>query len=475
MNTSKKEEFLLKQGRRQETIDFCKELKISPQKFVWFCERIEKENFNIKDEKFKEYIKKSLKLLERTNLYNNVNSLEKLIRVADKNIETDEHENKRVLHKFKNGHYIINLSPKELFLEGREMSNCVRDMTYGLMDKTIAILALKDKKNKTLVHLQVNKLGFLEQHYSKANTAVSSERWKYINEFFDIYKDEQFSEKINSTNIDINYNVSNQTHNFVPVVEYFIPTKVTNSIFTPEALKINEIYHIKDFVNTTQFDKLNKGKHLSKNELFDYLNDFKNYINKSIDNILDFVNISHKNYYNLNNTMIQKIFESKTPRIEEKISNVSNEHKPKMVIDYTHAEVTGYDLEEAAPMYENGDAPLFRALGMTEQQMPIEQQIIGNDIQEECEEEMMCEEEISYERSMNFEINEEVREEINLMTDREECRLGNLNKKVEEIDFISQLKNDLNLTEKEIKSIETIIEQIENEEIINECKSAEHV
>jgi hypothetical protein len=242
---------------------------------------------------------------------------------AEKYIETDEHENNRILHKFKNGNYIINLSPKELYLEGKEMANCIGDMTYGIIDKTISILALKDKKNKTLVHLQVNKLGFLEQHYSKANTAVSSERWKYINEFFDIYKDEQFSEKINSTNIDINYNISNQTHNFVPVVEYFIPTKVTNSIYAPEALKINETYHIKDFINTTQFDRFNKGKHLSKDELFDYLNDFKGYINKSIDNILDFVNISHKNYYNLNNTMSQKIFESKTPKIDEKISNSS--------------------------------------------------------------------------------------------------------------------------------------------------------
>lgn len=463
MNTSKKEEFLLKQGRKQETIDFCKELKISPQKFVWFCERIEKENFNIKDENFKEYIKKTLKLLERTNLYNNVSSLEKLIRIADRNIETDEHETKRIVHKFKNGYYIINLSPKELFLEGKDMSNCIGDMNYGIIDKAISILALKDKKNKTLVHLQVNKLGFLEQHYSKANTAVSSERWKYINEFFDIYKDEQFSEKINSTNIDINYNISNQTHNFVPVVEYFIPTKVTKSIFAPEALRINETYHIKDFINTTQFDRLNKGKHLSKDELFDYLNDFKGYINKSIDNILDFVNISHKNYYNLNNTMIQKIFESKTPKIDEKISNISNEYKPRMVIDYTHAEV-GYDLEEAAPMHENGDAPLFRgAIGMMQQEIPF----IGNDIQEEFEGEMMCEEEIADERPMNFEVNEEFKEEINLMKDLSSDILS------KEVDFISQLKNDL--TEKEIKSIETIIEQIESEDIINECKSAERV
>lgn len=471
MNTSKKEEFLLKQGRKQETIDFCKELKISTQKFVWFCERIEKENFNIKDENFKEYIKKTLKLLERTNLYNNVSSLEKLIRIADRNIETDERETKRIVHKFKNGYYIINLSPKELFLEGKDMSNCIGDMTYGIVDKTISILALKDKKNKTLVHLQVNKLGFLEQHYSKANTAVSSERWKYINEFFDIYKDEQFYEKINSTNIDVNYNVSNQIHNFVPIVEYFIPTKVTNSIFIPESFKINETYHIKDFVNTTHFDKLNKGNHLSKEELFDYLSDFKSYINKSIDNILDFVNISHKNYYNLNNFMIHKIFESKPTKIDDKISNISSDYKPKMVIDYTHGQEIGYDLEAPVEMREVNEMPLFAgALQEYRPRQEVHEEFMDNETQDE---ELMCEEEIAYERPMNFDVSEELKEEISLASEKEDYRWGNINKKNEEIDFVLQLKNDL--TEKEIKSIETIIKQIEREDISDECKISEPI
>jgi hypothetical protein len=437
MNTSKKEEFLLKQGRKQETIDFCKELKISPQKFVWFCERIEKENFNIKDEKFKEYIKKSLKLLERTNLYNNLSTLERLIRIADKYVESDEHEINRILHKFKNGYYIINLSPKELFLEGKDMSNCIEDMSYSLIDKTISILALKDKKNKTLVHLQVNRLGFLEQHYSKANTAVNSEKWKYINDFFDIYKDEQFFEKINSTNIDVNYNVSNQIYNFVPIIEYFIPTKVTNSIFTPEALKINETYHIKDFVNTTHFDKLNKGKHLNKEELFNYLNDFKSYINKSIDNVLDFINISHKNYYNLNNFMIQKIFESKPIKIDDKILNISNNCKPKMVNDYTYMQELEVPGQANAPFYE----------------------------------ESILEEEMGYERPMNFDMSEEFeefKEEISLMSEKKFYNWQdiNINKKNEEIDFVLQLKKDF--IKKEIKSIETIVKQIESEDAVND-------
>jgi hypothetical protein len=337
MNTSKKEEFLLKQGRKQETIDFCKELKISTQKFVWFCERIEKENFNIKDENFKEYIKKTLKLLERTNVYNNVSSLEKLIRIADKYVETDEHELDRILYKFKDGNYIINLSSKELFLEGKEMSNCLGDIKCD--GKRIAILALKDKKHKTLVHLQINNLGFLEQHYSKANTAVNSKKWKYINEFFDIHKDEQFFEKINSTKINVNYNISNQTYNYIPIVEYFIPTKTTNSLFTLDKLRVNEKYHIKDFVNTTQFNiPLNKKDGLNKEELFSYLIDFKNYINKSIEDIVYLVNISHKNYYNLNNIIVQKIFNSRPPKVEEKILSISNNNisKPKMVVDYAY-------------------------------------------------------------------------------------------------------------------------------------------
>lgn len=469
MNTSKKEEFLLKQGRKQETIDFCKELKISTQKFVWFCERIEKENFNIKDENFKEYIKKTLKLLERTNVYNNVSSLEKLIRIADRNIESDEHETKRVLHKFKNGHYIINLSTKELSLEGKDMSNCMGDMAYGLADKSVAILALKDKKNKTLVHLQINKLGFLEQHYSKANTAVNSEKWKYINDFFDMHKDEQFSEKINSTNIDVNYDVSDKIHNFVPIVEYFIPTKVTNSIFTSEVLEINEKYHIKDFVNTTRFDKLNKGDHLNKEELFDYLSDFKSYINKSIDNILDFVNISHKNYYNLNNFMIQKIFESKPIKVDDKISNISSDYKPKMIIDYTHERYGqveyGLDTPTEMPLFATGNV-------RREFEQETHEEFIVNHIQNEepvvGEEGMECEREMDCESLMIFGVSEEFKEENFLISERENYELININKKNEEIDFVLQLKNDL--TKKEIESIETIIKQIENEDKVNDCE-----
>ncbi len=424
MNTTKKEEFLLKQGRKQETIDFCKELKVPSQKFVWFCERIEKEKFNIKEEKFKEYIKKALKLLNRTNMYNQINSLEKLIRVADLNIETDEHENSRILHKFKNGNYIINLSAKELFLEGKEMSNCVADMSYDIINKKVAILALKDKKNKTLVHLQVNKFGFLEQHYSKANSAVNLEKWKYINDFFSTHKDEQFFEKVNSTKVDINYNVSHRSFNHIPIIEYFIPTKITNSILRPETLSVDEFYHIKDFVNTTTFDKKNKQKHLNKEELFDYLINFKNYINESIDKIFELIDVSHKNYFVLNDDIVYKIFNSKPLKVDEKISNIYNDYKQKMVIDYS-TEAGDQIIDERE--YEVGELN-EEAYGLVEQ-IPNREEVAP--IREIGEEEFYT--------------------------------LKNYEEKIEEkVDFVSHLKIDL--TESEINSIENIINQTEQEE-----------
>jgi len=494
MNTIKKEEFLLKQGRKQETIDFCKYLKVPSQKFVWFCERIEKENFNIKDESFKEYIKKCLKLLSRTNIYNHVSSLGGLIRSAEKNIETDEHEKNRILHKFKNGNYIISLSPKELFLEGKEMSNCVGDMTYGLMDNNIAILALKDKKNKTLVHLQVNKFGFLEQHYSKANAAVNLEKWKYINEFFDLYKDEQFFEKINATKIDVNYSVSERVYNHIPVVEYFIPTKTTNSIFSPELLNIIDSYHIKDFVNTTNFNKNIKKHHLNKEELFNYLNEFKSFINKSIDDIFDLINVSHKNYYNLNNNIIQKIFNSKPPKMDEKIANISSDYKPKMVIDYTQLEAM------AMIAHEQNDQMLERIaghegaigfeghigaagnIGVQDFGIPLEndEEVERNSLEEEIQfnpnrfnveiegEDIMCEESLEEMPEMSEEYLDEIYEE-KLSEDCNEINETVFRKHREECvdDFVSKLKNDL--TEKEIKSIETIIQQIEKEDV--SCES----
>jgi len=485
MNTTKKEEFLLKQGRKQETIDFCKDLKVPSQKFVWFCERIEKENFNIKDENLKEYIKKCLKLLERTNMYNHVSSLEKLIRYADKYIETDEHESDRILHKFKNGNYIINLSPKELHLEGKEMSNCVGDMAYGLIEKQISILALKDKKKKTLVHFQVNKFGFLEQHYSKANAAVNLEKWKYINEFFDLYKDEQFYEKINATKIDINYNVSERVHNFVPIVEYFIPTKTTNSIFEPEILKINETYHIKDFVNTTNFNFNNiKKQHLNKEEVFNYLNNFKNFINNSIDDIFELLNVSQKNYYNLNNDMIQKIFNSKPPKLDEKIANISSDYKPKMVIDYRQMEEQMEEMmtipvrEQAGGLVGNigvrgvegplgeieynheEELEMLRRLAI-EPPIAIGRQADFNQAGFNVEEDM-CEEQLLEAKEPSEEMSEECLDEMLEAYGHEEKKITEKEEYVS--DFVLKLKNDL--TEKEIKSIESIINKIEEDESV---------
>lgn len=340
MKTTKKEQFLLNQGRKQETIDFCKDLKVPNNRFVWFCERIEKEGFDIKSSNFKEQIKKTLKLLNRTNIFNDSDSLKELIYAADKFVETDENESSRILHKFKNGHYIINLSKKELFLEGEEMSNCVGGMT---INKKISILALKDKKNKTLVHFQVNNLGFLEQHYSKANSTVNLERWRYINEFFEIYKDKNFYEKISSIDLDINYRVKNESYNSLPVIEYFIPTMVTNSIFNSEEVKVNKVHYIKDFVNTNKINNNKKEQYLNKDGVVSFLNDFKKYINQSIEEVLEFINISDKNYYNLNDFMIQKIFNIKPPKLNEKISKITNEYQSKMIIDYQEERMEGVE------------------------------------------------------------------------------------------------------------------------------------
>jgi len=333
MITTKKQEFLLKNGRKQKTIDFCKDLKVESKHFVWICEKIEKEQFSIENEEFKKSFEKILILLNKTNRYNNIKSITKLIPLAERYVESKESVKSRILHKFKNGHFIINLSAKELFFEGLNMSNCINDLSGEVLDKKVGILALKDKEDKTLAHIQINKLGFLEQHYSKANTYISLENWKYIEEFFNLYKDESFFEIVNSTNIDVNYDISHRGYNFLPVIDYFIPTKFSSSISDLNKTSVDKKFYIKNFVNNERINS--KTQSLNKEGVFEYLSEFRNYINKSIDNMMDIIDITDKNYLVLKDEIIYKIFNSKPKNVEEKISfvDVDEEHCKKEVFD----------------------------------------------------------------------------------------------------------------------------------------------
>ena len=66
-NPTKKEQFLLKNGRKQETIDFCKKCGITQEHIVWFVDRVEKDKFDINQVDSTKLIKKVFKSILRDN------------------------------------------------------------------------------------------------------------------------------------------------------------------------------------------------------------------------------------------------------------------------------------------------------------------------------------------------------------------------------------------------------------------------
>lgn len=332
-NPTKKEQFLLKNGRKQETIDFCKKCGITQEHIVWFVDRVEKDKFDINQVDSTKLIKKVFKSILRDNKLKEIGNLIKLIEYVDRFFEDDENVKSRILHSFDDKFHIINLTQKELNMEGQDMRNCVGDKDSEVKNKEYAILALRDEKEKTVCHFQVERNGSLSQHYGKANSTVKSKYWKYIIEFFKKYEDVNFVNEINKSQTSIKYtvNIKEREYNSLPIVESFLPTSYVVPLFRENDKQIISVKFLKDFVNTNDFNESIENSNIE--EVKNYLDKYKEYLNKSIDDLYNMVKESSENYLVLSDEIIKKIFGKVFMKPNEKnISIISNQDK--MILSY---------------------------------------------------------------------------------------------------------------------------------------------
>lgn len=332
-NPTKKEQFLLKNGRKQETIDFCKKCGITQEHIVWFVDRVEKDKFDINQADSIKSIKKVFKSILRDNKLKDIGNLLKLIQYVDRFFEDEESVKSRILHSFEDKFHVINLTSKELNMEGQDMRNCVGDKDAEVKNKQYAILALKDEKGKTVCHFQIERNGSLSQHYGKANSTVKSKYWKYIVEFFKKYEDVNFVNEINKSQTSIKYtvNIKDRKYNSLPIVESFIPTSYNVPLFRENDKKIISVKFIKDFVNTNDFNESIQNSNIE--EVKNYLDRYKEYLYKSIDDLYNMVKDSSENYFVLSDEIIKKIFGKVYMKPNEKnISIISNQDK--MILSY---------------------------------------------------------------------------------------------------------------------------------------------
>ena len=357
----KKEEHLLEAGRSQKTIDFVKRCKVGSENLVWFVTRIDKDKFDIEDEDAQNKIKKILKLFKRNKESRNMNNINDAYALADSYFEDEDDIKSRILHKFKDKHYIINLSPKELSCEGTDMHNCVDGYVGNISNKKTAILALRDSKDKTIVHIEVKKTGSLGQHYEKANYTVKSKNWKYISEFFKIHEDKNITKKLKEKGFEGRFRVG-KDYNGIPVVEYFMPTVKQTNILNDND-DIVSIRRIKDFISPNKKVKFTRSESYNKEEIKDKLKEYSKFVQDSVEEMCNNLEESSDNYYILNDDITKKIYgEILSESVKMKTLIESGDERP-MAFEYNGEEGIGMMVDEARieddrPVVVENDRPM---------------------------------------------------------------------------------------------------------------------
>ena len=190
---SKRKEYFIKQGYSVELIEYLGALGVETH-MLWFLTNLtriiqaNKEN-NVFVDEFKnlmvnEYLELSTK--------NKFKSFEDAVTFILSEKEKEERIKRNTIHTFSDGLFIVKLTAHDLGAEANMMSNCLGTFTKRVQNNDCAILALKNKKGETLVHIQIQKNGVISQNYEKANGNVRLKYWKYIYEFL----------KKNSKNVD---------------------------------------------------------------------------------------------------------------------------------------------------------------------------------------------------------------------------------------------------------------------------------
>lgn len=348
MRLTSKEEYLIKNGKKMETIKFCRSLKVPKEHLFWFVDKIEKENCIIESKAFKSNVSLVLKMFEKNKkLKDSTKTLKQAILRAQQFVETNEDESLRILKRFDDGCYIINLSYKELYFEGKSMRNCLPNMLDIVKRKEIAILALKNAKSKTICHIQVGKNGNLEQHYQFANSNVNLNTWKYINEFFCVNKSLEFDKILKEKNIQKLYNI--QTIDGECLITSQIPIESKVSFFESKNSKKENFKTIPLKVhNYSNYNVKNRNlTQINYEEALDYLEDYKIEILKKLEEIQKSLQISKENLFILNDNMYQKIFGKNIDAIK-RFNNIIESHNEE-----TKTCEAPYRLEENMDLFDN--------------------------------------------------------------------------------------------------------------------------
>ena len=330
-----KESFLIKNGKSIDTIKFCKELNVGLKDLVWFVERIEKEfdKDKLECKIFRDSIEKCVNYFEKISPKNKSLlkkvSLKNVIIESERNIENKESVQSRILHTFKDGSFIINLTYKELGFESIEMRNCLADYKSVVKSGKVCILALKDKKSKTICHLEINKNGRVVQALERFNKNLKYKTFDYIQEFFKIYEDKKIYNKIKKLGFGTLYDLNfAKTVNGLPIVESFFPTRLSKSLLEEEGemnIDLNSCKKINNYnYSIMDLDNLSKG---SLKDVIKSLEDYKNYIDKNIQTIINTIKSSYDNYFILNDEIIEKIYNKKPKTTESKLKSILEEDK----------------------------------------------------------------------------------------------------------------------------------------------------
>ncbi len=334
MTTNKKENFLIKSGRSIETINFCNKINVNQKDIVWLVNRIEKEynkiSLNSDDRTttiFKNNIEKVVRYLDLSSVshknFIKKRGLQNAIKEANKNLEDQLSVQSRILHKFNDGCFIINLTHKELGFESIKMNNCLSDYRKVVENKSVCILALKNKNSKTICHLEIDKNGCITQAFEKGNKELKYETFNYIQDFFKIYEDKNIYKKIKKLGLSTLYSIDlNRTNNNIPIVESFFPTKLSKSVLDEDEISIDldSCKKIRNYVNSKVCSEyLDKG---DMKDVVEKLEEYKKYIENNINNMILSIEKSHDNFFILNDEIIEKIYQKKPKSITLKLKEI---------------------------------------------------------------------------------------------------------------------------------------------------------
>jgi hypothetical protein len=367
MVSNKKIEFLVKQGFERDIVKMFIDCGVEKH-LIWFLSMHKKgciEYLNGED------VKMVNSYLEKTSIVKSKKITYYEAHVAARAFNQNEKRKERnKIYNFKNGYYVSILNGCDLAEEGEIMANCVGSYFHRVSGGNIAILALKNPSQKTVVHLEINNNGLMRQNFSKANTQLNKEYWMMILEFFNN----------NSKSVDLSRAfgesyVTSGRGGFIEDVILSVPTKVNlfleNGDKKSEQIDGFEIKRFTPFSNTKQ-SIYKKG---TQSEVINWIEQRKLETIQSYDDlIMQISSTSASNLY-LSDAMKDKIFGTKKDsylmkgenyNISEIDPRIGHLEEPGMDLMDEVMDVDADNIEEVAPAPAEMENNLINGLEIEE-------------------------------------------------------------------------------------------------------------